>query len=289
MTRDLTKLQAVRDYCVMAVYPYNRSELPDGWRVDGDRMQSLASAIGATVAIKEGAGPVLWEPRSAMAAVVMRNEEKKEIVLAFGGTTAGESAHPTPFGRMMPGSNFASTMRQWRANFRAALGYCPGSYRDAAKVTLALQEQLGSDKSLEGYTLHLTGHSKGGGEAMFAALSAGANVGATVISPAHLHRRLLAELPSEALEHAHERIASYSPYGDPVPALRSPALDIVGIGTGYHFRGVPGAGPIALHDQPVRQLDHYIGGCPRALLEQPPPQAALSPQQPQPPFAAEAA
>ena len=289
MTTDLTKLQAVRDYCMMAVYPYNRGELPDGWRVDVDRMQSLAPAIGATVAIKDGAGPVLSQSESAMAAVVMRNDAKREIVLAFGGTTAGESAHSSPVVRMMPGRNFASTMRQWRANVQAILGSRPESYLHAAQLTAAIQAQLRADASLASYTLHLTGHSKGGGEAMFAALSAGAEVRATVISPAHLHRRLLAALPWEALEHAHERIASYSPYGDPVPAVRSPTLGIVGIGTGYHFHGVPGDGPIALHDQPVRQLDHHIRRCRRALLEGPPPPAALTPQQPQPPFTAQAA
>jgi len=76
------------------------------------------------------------------------------------------------------------------------------------------------------------------------------------------------------LADAHERIASYSPYGDPVPALRGWAPYIDGIGTGFHFHGVPGSGRIDLHDDPVRHLDFHIRACRIAQLAMTPLLAA---------------
>jgi hypothetical protein len=265
MPSDPATLKRIEAYCVLATQPYYRQgPLPDGWCADQDILEPLATELqqklGGNIKVYDGA---IVDTPSGLTAMVFVNKEEKICMLSFGGTTSGKAAMRNIWDRVRPGHNFSTTMRQNFANVSAALGVTPTSYKQATTLARILQQWTERDSKTEkepnyaGFSLHLTGHSKGGGEAMYAALKADTPIPATVFSPAHLSSGLIADLPFQNLEHATELIESYSAQGDFVPALRP--LFGSGVGTECFFSPKPHKSGLDAHVHVDKHLTYYVG------------------------------
>ena len=111
---------------------------------------------------------MLIDKHSGLVAYLFHNRARKEVRLVFGGTTSGDQV-----GSLMKRKvfNVRISMRQWFANYKNALfGGIPQSYRQAVELTANLQKLMQQDSAYRDYVLTTSGHSKGGGEAAYAAL-----------------------------------------------------------------------------------------------------------------------
>jgi hypothetical protein len=125
---------------------------------------------------------------------------------------------------------------QWATNLNAGLGNLPRSYELAAQV-LAAVDGLMDKQPWCGHTLRTVGHSKGGGEATYAALVQEVPVKAEVFAPSHLSAGLIERLPATAPGARPASRAAYSVDTDLVPdAPFVPGLGIHGVGTSTSFR-----------------------------------------------------
>jgi hypothetical protein len=260
MPSDAATLRRIEACSVLAIYPYHRQgPLPSGWQQDEATLHVLARQVRyfseGNVKVQRG---LIVDCKSGMTAMVFRHPRDRLYMLAFGGTTSGKAAMNTAWLRAMPGHNFSTTLRQNFANAGAALGMAAASYKQAAMLARALQQRLADDAGCRGYTLHLTGHSKGAGEAMYAALSADTPLRATVFAPAHLSTGLIARLRPENLARATELIESYSVLGDPVPALRGRMPGMPGVGVGHHFEGIPLKSAMHGHVYTDKHFAYYV-------------------------------
>ena len=259
MPTDTASLDRLRDDALLASYPYHRDQmaLPSGWAPAGDLATQLRRELTLTnrgVDAKPGA---IVDRDSGLTAVLLRGHKTNEVVLVFGGTTAGRKTGATLAERSRPGRTFMSTLSQWGANLCAGLGGTPRSYRQAEALLAAVQRRLATDPALAGHTVRVLGHSKGGGEAMYAALKARAPVPVTAFCPAHLSDRLIRQLPEKNLASAKAWVRSFSPKGDPVAGLRGLLPGMHGVGIGHHFDGIPGSSAMNRHDQFHQHVLHH--------------------------------
>jgi hypothetical protein len=263
MPTDAVSLERILDYSALATHLYYQNEsLPHGWRLDEATLHALAGDLPQALAGNFNVRNCdIVDFKSGLTARVFLHPVERICVLGFGGTTSGTAAVKQASPGAAPGGNFKMTMHQWRANANAALGITPVSYKQAALLAQALQRLLALDARYEGYTLRLTGHSKGGGEAMYAALKADTPMHATVFSPAHLSAGLIAELPLVNLERAPELIESYTVRGDPIPALRGRLPGMEGLGSGYRINGIPGKSALHRHSYAHRHFKYHMSNC----------------------------
>ncbi|WP_431053073.1 hypothetical protein [Roseateles sp. L2-2] len=264
MPTDPISLARLRSDALLASYPYHRDQkaLTDGWVLADDTAASLREQMGLKNAgVQAGSGAIV-DRDSGLAAVLFHNRGQRELVLSFGGTTAGKKTGSTLSERSRPGRNFMSTLSQWGANLYAGLGGTPKSYRQARTLLATVQELAAGNPAFQGFTVRVVGHSKGGGEAMYAALSAGTPVPVTAFCPAHLSDRLVKQLPPGNLARAKDLVQSFSPTGDPVAGLRGLLPGLHGVGVGYHFDGIAGSSAMNLHDQFHRHVLHHCDGAP---------------------------
>jgi hypothetical protein len=259
MPTDSQSLGRLRCDAQLASFPYKRDpeSLPTGWSPQVDLADRLRDGIGLKLAgVERGAGAII-DRDSGLTAVVLHNRETREVVLAFGGTSSGKKVKGALAERSGPKGNFMSTLSQWGANFHAGIGGTPKSYRQGADLLASMQDRLLSDPALAGHTVRVVGHSKGGGEAMYAALKTATPVPVTAFCPAHLSDGLIKQLPQGNLARAKELIQTYSPYGDPVAGMRGKLPGVPGVGVGHHFDGIPGSGAASLHSQFRKHVLHY--------------------------------
>jgi hypothetical protein len=257
MPLDPAKLRQVGDDAKLSNFPYTRdvSQLPPGWKPMTELPKDMVEKLGLSQ-LQDG---TLVDPKSGLTANILVHQESKEVVVSFGGTTSGRQTGDNLFERSKPGKNFMTTLSQWGANFKAGLGGVPKSYEQAAKLTQEIVKLVGGSKDFEGFTVRTVGHSKGGGEAMYAALMQEDPLKCTAFCPSHLSKGLIARLPPDNVARSKDLVESYSPFGDVVSALRGKLPDVPGVGVGSHFPGVPGAGMIDLHDQFLRHVLHHCG------------------------------
>jgi hypothetical protein len=262
MPSDTATLARIQAYSTLAIYPYHRNPglLPSGWHCDASIMRSLVQDLQATFPGKyDSCEDAIVDIRTGLTAVLFVHPVDRVYVLAFGGTTSGKAVSESSWLRFRRSNTSGILLRQSLANASAALGRAPGSYRQASALADALVTRMAKDPAHAGFALRLTGHSKGGGEAMYAALRGDTPIPATVFAPAHLTTGLIANLCPESVAKARDLIESYSAYGDPVPALRHLVPGMHGLGLAHHFRGMPGKGPIHLHAHTDLHLAHYAG------------------------------
>jgi hypothetical protein len=264
MPRDPERLGRIEEDARLANYPYHRNitRLPEGW-VPSNR---LVDAISRDMGLADQQGVeyrngTLVDNKSGLTATVLANPARREVVAAFGGTTSGRKVGTHLAARFQPGKNARTSLSQWGTNVKAGLGRTPRSYAQAAELVARLQENIRTRPEYQGYRLRTVGHSKGGGEATYAALRQAEPVPATVFCPWHLSDGLLRQLPTANLDRAKTLVQSYAPYGDPVAALRGSLPGIHGVGREFRFEGIKGSNPIDLHDQFLKHLVHY---CERA-------------------------
>lgn len=267
MPTDAVSVTRLMQDARLASFPYARraEALPEGWSTREDLAAPMRQALGLKSAgVEQGQG-VIVDRGSGLTAVLLHRPDSRELVVAFGGTTAGKKVGETIAARVKPGRNFRSTLSQWGANIFAGLGGTPRSYKQASTLLSQLQQRMRSDPTLAGLTLRVVGHSKGAGEAMFAALGAKAPVPVTAFCPAHLSEGLIKQLPACNLARAKELVASYSPYGDPVAAMRGKLPRMPGVGAGYHFDGIPKQGAMHRHDRFHEHVAHWCAGAQAAM------------------------
>jgi hypothetical protein len=269
MPTDRESLERLACNATLARFPYERKEeeLPDGWATSEDLAQALRQTLGFQSTRVESPAGTIVDRATGLTAVVLHNPQTREVVLSFGGTTAGKKTGETVGERSMPGRNFSSTMTQWGANLKAGRGSLPESYRQAAELLQALQTQLVEQppSGLEGCTARVVGHSKGGGEAIFAGLMSPTPAKVTAFCPSHLSDGLVKRLPAQNLSRATDLVESYSPRGDMVSGLRGLLPNVKGVGVGHHFDGIPGKRGIHVHDRFDLHVKHY---CKETLASQ---------------------
>ncbi len=136
------------------------------------------------------------------------------------------------------------------------VGGVPNSYQQASDLVGKLQERMKSTPGLEGFSVRTVGHSKGGGEAMYAALKQSEPLRCTAFCPSHLSQGLIDRLPEGNVDKARDLVQSFSPFGDPVSALRGKLPDVPGVGVGVHFTGIEGRNMVHIHDQFLQHVQH---------------------------------
>jgi hypothetical protein len=232
LPRDLEQLKRIHEDALLSEFVYGRDpeSLPPGWSTS----TALADQLAGTLKLETDRLAAMERPEgtlhasSGLTACVLVNDELKQVVLAFGGTTSGATASIDVLARIRP--NVTNLGMQCMANVTAGLGWAPQSYLQADALAKALAEQLAPT----GYGLRLVGHSKGGGEASFAALMSKPPLPANVFNPAHLSAGLVAMLPRHDETEVHDTVHAYSVEGDLVPGLRNLVSTVVGAGT-EHF------------------------------------------------------
>ena len=230
-----------------------------------DTARPLALAAGkATGLSTKGSEGFVYDKKSGLTAYILHNptsKPKPEVRLVFGGTTSGETT-----GGLVKRSllNRGFTLRQWIANGKnAVLGKAPDSYRQASELTQKIQRLMATDPKYKDYTLTVSGHSKGGGEAAYAALSQKEPVRAICFSSAELGKEMRESIPEETRANAAAHIHHYYIEGDAVPTMGDNAL-IKKTGKPGHIGKVTtlpaddeGASGLDRHDKFVRHIHDF--------------------------------
>lgn len=253
-------LAQIKENAQLANYPYHRDmgRLPEGWMPSNRLTSDVAEGMGLTsqkgVEFRDG---TLIDHKSGLTATVLVNPKTQDVVVSFGGTSSGKKVGETLMERSVPGKNVMTSLSQWGTNFKAGLGGVPQSYKQASELVSRIMDKVQTMPEYAGFTVRTVGHSKGGGEAMFAALRQDTPVQATTFCPSHLSDGLLKHIPDENLARSKDLVQSFSPFGDPVSALRGTLPGITGVGQGFHFDGIRGSNPVDLHDQFLKHVEHH--------------------------------
>jgi hypothetical protein len=256
---NAVQLLAMKSDAKLANFPYTRDidQLPKNCKPADDLAMAAAQDLGIDmVNVKNGRGAVV-DAKSGLTATVIVNANDKTIVVSFGGTTSGKKVGEDLMKRSRPGMNFMTTLSQWGANVMASLGMVPKSYKQAVQLVRKVQDEVNASGNYQGYSVRTLGHSKGGGEAMYASMMQNKPLPVTAMCPSHLSKGLIKNIPVKNLGQATTLINSYSPFGDPVSAIRGKMPDVPGIGNGYHFKGIEGSSLIDKHDQFLLEVEHF--------------------------------
>ncbi|KEQ16249.1 hypothetical protein [Endozoicomonas numazuensis] len=268
-----TEPKALRSMAIdaqLAAYPYHRSlekiraagdiHKPDkedfaaNWKGSSEMAELIASDAGLTLSSEDPG--FMYDQETGLTAYVLINPELKEVRLIFGGTTSGLNT-----GEFLKRSrkNIKFTGKQWQANIKNALGKgIPDSFKQARELTASLLEKMPVTPDGQPFSLKLHGHSKGGAEASYAALSMVPPVEAVCFSSSELNRVALSDIPRENLAKAEEKITHYTISKDLVS------------NTGRHLRGLAHTGKVITlpakhaynslldrHDKFTRHIEHY--------------------------------
>ena len=217
----------------IAAYPYHRSakkiaeaaainqspaDTSPNWGPVTDFIEDLAGKTGLSADKEKG---YLYDESTGLTAYLLQDAESmdnKDIRLVFGGTTSG---HKT--GGLLKRflANLKFSYAQWKSNIQNALGLkIPANFQQAKDLTAAVVESLRAHPQYGDSQLTLSGHSKGGAEAAYAALSQTTPLEARIFSSAELHRKLLDTIPQENLNQATDLITGTNIKGDFIPNMR---------------------------------------------------------------------
>lgn len=220
-------------------------------RPDDHAGNGRATGLLPDEAVDKPAG-TLVDTRTGAVMSFLVNEERKEVVAVFGGTSSGPFVG-SPMELIV--RNAGISVPQWQANIQASFpGELPESYdqADAAVKTLAAEIQT---REYAGYSLRTAGHSKGAAEATYATLrnsTTKAPVPASGFSSSHLSESLIDRAPVENQDprNVHNLVNHYSVSTDVVPRLAQlPLLGIKGVGTEFRFppSSKVGVDPLSAH------------------------------------------
>jgi hypothetical protein len=217
----------------LAAYPYTRkpASLPGHWTTSTDLAEQVCRHLRVPDQSRvQSHFGVIVDGDTGLVVTVLANPKTKEVVAAFGGTTSGRTVRGNT---SLAGDAFVDlpiVTRQWLANAQSVFGSVPRSYKLARDVLQHLQNEL-VKPPWAGFVLRTVGHSKGGAEAAYAALSLQEPVCASVFGPNHLSAGLVASLPRDNVARAPELVKSYSVETDMVPQLHRY------LGGGHHAVG----------------------------------------------------
>jgi hypothetical protein len=187
--------------------------------------------------------------QSGLSVQIFDNTDKKRIALAFGGTTSG--AQKGNFLERMFG-NFNVMIQQWKSNIEALSiisDAIPSNYHQASEFTKIVLAYLKNDPTKKTWNILNVGHSKGGGEAAYAAAING--VYATCFATPESSSALLNAIGPLRLAISSKRIRHFFVKGDVVPqvsGLLSPYISqqFAHFGSGYWMEpsDIVGQGPL---------------------------------------------
>lgn len=233
-----------------------------GWSLDGELTKRLADNLAA----RSGAGQVrnsgnttegmIGDLRSGFTARVVVNAEKKEIRLCFGGWGS------RPEGAYMPAqeSRTLGAIRQFFASVEnfLAIGGPPANHSQARALAEATLGEIRTDSKYHGYEVVTTGHSMGGGMAVYAALSQEEPLRAVSFNGAEVSRNLLNRLPAKVLARAPELVSLYNVRGDRVANLSWVLPRVAAVGTEVTLPKAPHGGNA--HAEYREHVYHYVDG-----------------------------
>lgn len=129
----------------------------------------------------EDAPDGLVETPSGCVALLLQNGDG-DVAVAFRGSVVGDRQKRHPFSSL-GGRAVRQTYRDWAAtNLKQATGFLPRQYLEAAELVAKQAAELSVDKRL-----YVTGHSKGGGAAEFAAVAAHLNPDLSAAQKKRIH------------------------------------------------------------------------------------------------------
>ena len=258
--QDAEGRQKLNESAKLAALPYNQnldtvndSGSTNGkWRIDTVLTDSLAAAAG----LKVNKNGLMKDKSTGLAVMVAVNPEKNEIRMIFGGTTAGAKAGGLNKRMIMNG---ASTLQQWGANIsNAVFGKTPHSYRQAKTLADELVKLQAQNPEYKDHTIVLSGHSKGAGEATYAALNRETPLKAECFCSAQLGSGMQNELPEESKAHAADYVTHYNIKGDLVPKMGNMRNGLGHIG---NVVSLPAEhawnSPVHRHDRFDLHVDHF--------------------------------
>ena len=215
----------------IAAFPYHRSleaiseagnidpvsAIPNKWEVLPEFIDELASRTGLTADKENG---FLYDKKTGLTAYLLHQPGTKEVRLVFGGTTSGLKTGGLAKRSLIANPKF--TLVQWGSNIRNALGMkSPKNFDQAKELTGQLKTLLKDSPEHKDCHLVLSGHSKGGAEATYAALSQDPPLEARVFSCAELHQRLVNDIPTKNLKRASELVSVVNIKADIIPNMRT--------------------------------------------------------------------
>lgn len=254
----------------LAAYPYHRSIErvsnvahslagddsipPASWSLACDLAAKVGKVAGLTTREQEG---FLFDRKTGLVAYLLHHLENGEVRLVFGGTSAGE--YPGELlRRSFLNSDFSD--RQWQANIQNAFTKSlPDSYRQARDLTARTLLEMDNRADCQSHRLMVSGHSKGGGEACFAALSQTEPLTAICFCSAELGHAALAGISESNRRVATDRITHYLIKGDPLPRIgkwcRTPRHlgKIIELPATHWW-----SSPVSRHDKFTRHVHHYV-------------------------------
>lgn len=115
---------------------------------------------------------LLLDQSSGLVVYIFHNPEDKKIRLLFGGTGSGKYAGPLLLRGL---ANLPIHVRQWQANLDNVFQKIPQNYQQADLLVAQLQALLRKHSIYHDYAISVSGHSKGGAEAAYAALMNSSN------------------------------------------------------------------------------------------------------------------
>ena len=247
----------------LAAYPYQRSfprilDAAHGqsigfWQIAEDIAEAAGEAASLSVDKKKG---FIFDRDSGLTAYVLVNRIQLEVRLIFGGTSSGETTGGLNIRSLL---NSSFTFHQWVANAQNTLRFeRPASYLQAKELTEEVIFFIDFLNEYRDYKLVLSGHSKGGGEATYAALCQQTPVNAVCFASAELGELLLEDIPGEHRVAASHFITHYLIEGDLVPKVGTllPGLELLGL-----IITLPSQhrwdSPLDRHDQFVRHIRHF--------------------------------
>jgi len=270
-----TSIQEKRQILIdasIAAYPYHQSTkniaeagnigaisaTPEEWVPLSTLTGELAKKTGLSVDSKTNC---LYDKKTGLTAHLLKQPSTNEIRLVFGGTTSG--LHSGGLLKRYLISNPKFTLKQWHSNIKNALGLgIPKNFTQAKMLTENLTTMLDSNGDFKDYHLVLSGHSKGGAEAIYAALSQKQPLEAKVFSCAELHQKLVNDIPKENLHQACSLVKGINIKGDMIPNMRKI------LPTKLHAMGTYITLPCAhfynieRHDSFVKHIRYFAEGAP---------------------------
>ncbi|WP_277206558.1 lipase family protein [Vibrio misgurnus] len=237
------------------------------WSLDKPLVAELAKEVGLKVYPAKG---MIIDSKSGLVGFIFHNHQAKELRLVFGGTSSGKAT-----GSLMQRSisNFKVTIHQWGANAKNAItGKTPDSYTQAQLIAETLTRMM-SNGDYKDYSLSLSGHSKGAGEAAYATAMI-----STPENPVKAECFCSAELGSSMLQDIHARftdlkqakqavsgIQHYKIQGDPVPNVHRVNHDLEHVGnimTLPHSEVDGANNMLAYHDKFDLQIEGWVNSTP---------------------------
>lgn len=245
----------------IAAFPYHQNL--DKLAINGKKNEPwelacpLVMNAGKEVSLStKGSKGFMYDQKTGLTAYILHNPKLKKIMLVFGGTTSGKYSGGIIRRLLFNGIFIFSQMI---SNLQSVvLNKIPKSYRQAKALTTIVKERIDLDPLYKGCILTLSGHSKGAGESVYAALSQKTPLPALCFSSLQINSTICDDISEANKEKACECISHYSIKGDPIPKINKVINHLKHLGelTIIPSKSVLNS-PIDRHDKFYNHISHF--------------------------------